>query len=327
MAHLASVLSRLEQDGIEPSPEADRPGLLRRVFLDLTGLPPTPEELDEFLADSAPDAFERWVDRLLTTEPYRTRYAERMAAANNVSNLADGANLYEKADDAKTPEEKLNYLIAGIIQDVEFRKFARAEGKIFDVENSEIKDALYSFLNMRSALVAIEEIDWAEFEKRAEKQSDKGIKAFLYLKAISALAPAKNSRVQLTEYVIKAEKNIDFIPDKTSKASARITLASLLLSVDNSETIRDIPTAIFSVNEAPDYAEDAFEIRIVIPTRQSHYADYIGANSFKDVFSKLAQNNWTDSQIQALQVKRNGLQAIAQIATAKIVLQNKATLK
>jgi mono/diheme cytochrome c family protein len=66
--------------GIDPSPEADRTTQLRRVFLDLTGLAPTPEELDAFLADSAPDAYEQWVDRLLTTEPYRTRYAERMAA-------------------------------------------------------------------------------------------------------------------------------------------------------------------------------------------------------------------------------------------------------
>jgi hypothetical protein len=49
------------------------------VFLDLTGLPPTPEELDAFLADARPDAYERWVDRLLTEEPYVSRYAERMA--------------------------------------------------------------------------------------------------------------------------------------------------------------------------------------------------------------------------------------------------------
>src|SRR5262245_50171373 len=73
------VLARLEAQGIAPSPEADRPTLLRRLFLDLTGLPPTPEELDEFQADQRPDAYEHWVDRLLTTEPYRTRYAERLA--------------------------------------------------------------------------------------------------------------------------------------------------------------------------------------------------------------------------------------------------------
>lgn len=74
------ILARLDREGLAPSPEADRATLLRRVFLDLTGLPPTLEELDAFLADERPDAYERWVDRLLTEEPYVTRYAERMAS-------------------------------------------------------------------------------------------------------------------------------------------------------------------------------------------------------------------------------------------------------
>ncbi len=73
------ILERLQAAGLEPSGEADRATLLRRVFLDLTGLPPTLEELDAFLSDTRPDAYERWVDLLLTEEPYRTRYAERMA--------------------------------------------------------------------------------------------------------------------------------------------------------------------------------------------------------------------------------------------------------
>ncbi|HPP28991.1 MAG TPA: PSD1 and planctomycete cytochrome C domain-containing protein [Phycisphaerae bacterium] len=73
------ILQRLEQEGITPSLPADRETLIRRVFLDLTGLPPTPEEIDAFLADERPDAYERWLDRLMTEEPYRTRYAERMA--------------------------------------------------------------------------------------------------------------------------------------------------------------------------------------------------------------------------------------------------------
>ena len=69
------VLARLEQQGLAPSPEADRATLLRRVSLDLTGLPPTPEELAAFLADPAPDAYERIVDRLLAS----TAHGERMA--------------------------------------------------------------------------------------------------------------------------------------------------------------------------------------------------------------------------------------------------------
>ncbi|MCC6408635.1 MAG: PSD1 domain-containing protein [Planctomycetes bacterium] len=76
----AFVVANLEKHGLAPSAAAPRDVLLRRLFLDLTGLPPTPEELDAFLADSRPDAYERWVDKLLTEQPYVSRYAERMAA-------------------------------------------------------------------------------------------------------------------------------------------------------------------------------------------------------------------------------------------------------
>lgn len=69
------VLSQLEQDGLLPSPEADCETLLRRVTLDLIGLPPTPAEIDAFLADSRPDAFERVVDRLLASSQFGVRWA------------------------------------------------------------------------------------------------------------------------------------------------------------------------------------------------------------------------------------------------------------
>lgn len=69
------VLQKLEAAGLSPSPEADRSTWLRRVTLDLTGLPPTPAERNAFLADQSPTAFEKVVDRLLESP----RYAERMA--------------------------------------------------------------------------------------------------------------------------------------------------------------------------------------------------------------------------------------------------------
>ena len=69
------ILSRLEQEGLEPSPEADKAALLRRVSLDLTGLSPTPEEQQTYLADSSPDAYEKQVDRLLASPHYGERWA------------------------------------------------------------------------------------------------------------------------------------------------------------------------------------------------------------------------------------------------------------
>ena len=69
------VLRKLEQEGLRPSPEADRRTLIRRLALDLTGLPPTPADVEAFVKDAAPDAYEKVVDRLLASP----HYAERMA--------------------------------------------------------------------------------------------------------------------------------------------------------------------------------------------------------------------------------------------------------
>jgi Protein of unknown function (DUF1549)/Planctomycete cytochrome C len=69
------ILARLEKEGLEPAPEADKAALLRRVSLDLTGLPPTPEEEAAFLADSSPGAYEKQVDRLLASPRYGERWA------------------------------------------------------------------------------------------------------------------------------------------------------------------------------------------------------------------------------------------------------------
>jgi mono/diheme cytochrome c family protein len=71
----AFIFSRLEKDGLKPSPAADRATLIRRATYDLTGLPPSPAEVDVFLADSAPDAYERLIDRLLASP----RFGEKMA--------------------------------------------------------------------------------------------------------------------------------------------------------------------------------------------------------------------------------------------------------
>jgi hypothetical protein len=69
------ILARLEREGLKPSAEAYKTRLIRRVTLDLTGLPPTPAEVDAFLADRSPEAYEKVVDRLLESP----RYGEHMA--------------------------------------------------------------------------------------------------------------------------------------------------------------------------------------------------------------------------------------------------------
>jgi hypothetical protein len=71
----AFVLARLESEKLAHSPPAAKATLLRRVFLDLTGLPPSTSDIDAFLSDQSPDAYERWVDRLLASPSYGERMA------------------------------------------------------------------------------------------------------------------------------------------------------------------------------------------------------------------------------------------------------------
>jgi hypothetical protein len=70
------LVAKQQQHGVEPAPEADRVTLARRLYFDLTGLTPTPAEIDEFLKDERPDAYEQLVDKLLAS----TAYGERMAS-------------------------------------------------------------------------------------------------------------------------------------------------------------------------------------------------------------------------------------------------------
>lgn len=86
------TLAKMESAGLSPSPEADRYTLVRRVYLDLIGLPPTPEQADAFVQDSSPDAYERLVDSLLDSPHYGERWARRWL---DLARYAD-TNGYEK---------------------------------------------------------------------------------------------------------------------------------------------------------------------------------------------------------------------------------------
>ena len=88
----AFILARLEAAGLTPSEQADRPTLIRRLSLDLVGLPPTPEEVEAFVQDRSADAYEKLVDRLLASPHYGERWARRWM---DLARYAD-TNGYEK---------------------------------------------------------------------------------------------------------------------------------------------------------------------------------------------------------------------------------------
>ncbi|MCB9885159.1 MAG: PSD1 domain-containing protein [Planctomycetes bacterium] len=108
--------------GLTANPPADRATLARRLFLVLTGLPPTPEELLAFLDDARPDAYERLVDRLLDEEPYRTRHAEHLATPwLDAARYADTSGIHMDAGRQIWPWR--DWLITALRDDMPFDQF------------------------------------------------------------------------------------------------------------------------------------------------------------------------------------------------------------
>ncbi len=114
----AFVLGHLERQGMTPSPEADRAALIRRVSLDLTGLPPTIAEVDAFLADDRPDAYERLVDRLLASPHFGECWGRHWL---DKARYAD-TNGYEKDRDRSIWPYR-DWVIRAINADMPFDRF------------------------------------------------------------------------------------------------------------------------------------------------------------------------------------------------------------
>jgi hypothetical protein len=114
----AFILHRLEEKGLKPSPEADKAMLLRRLSLDLVGLPPTPEEVKAFLSDANPESYERQVDRLLASP----HFGERMAVPwLDVVRFADTVGYHGDQDVNIFPYR--DYLIDSFNQNKPFDQF------------------------------------------------------------------------------------------------------------------------------------------------------------------------------------------------------------
>jgi len=112
------ILSKLEAQGLQPAPEADRATLVRRVSLDLIGLPPTPEEADAFIHDPDPRAYEKLVDHLLNSPHYGERWARKWL---DLARYAD-TNGYEK-DRQRSIWAYRDWVIEALNNDLPFDQF------------------------------------------------------------------------------------------------------------------------------------------------------------------------------------------------------------
>ena len=112
------VLARLEEKGIKPSPKADRETLIRRVHLDLTGIPPTPEEVADFVANDSPEAYSQLVEKLLASPHYGERWGRRWL---DVARYAD-SNGYTR-DFAREIWRYRDWVISAVNRDLPYNQF------------------------------------------------------------------------------------------------------------------------------------------------------------------------------------------------------------
>ncbi|HEX4796341.1 MAG TPA: PSD1 and planctomycete cytochrome C domain-containing protein [Humisphaera sp.] len=112
------VLANLESQSLQPSPPADRYTLIRRLYLDLIGLPPTPRQADDFANDASPDAYEKLVDQLLASPRYGERWARRWL---DLARYAD-TNGFEK-DRPRTIWPWRDWVINALNADMPFDQF------------------------------------------------------------------------------------------------------------------------------------------------------------------------------------------------------------
>ena len=117
------ILSRLEAEGLRPSPEADRLTWLRRVSFDLVGLPPSTAEVDAFLEDQGPDAYERVVERLLASPRYGERWAQHWL---DVVRYAD-THGFEVNTERPNAWPYRDYVIESFNNDTPYDRFVREQ--------------------------------------------------------------------------------------------------------------------------------------------------------------------------------------------------------
>jgi hypothetical protein len=117
------ILAKLEEAELKPAPPADRRTLIRRATFDLTGLPPTPEEVEAFLNDNQPDAFARLVDRLLDSPAYGERWGRHWL---DVARYADSNGLDENVAHGNAWRYR-DYVVAAFNNDKPFNDFVREQ--------------------------------------------------------------------------------------------------------------------------------------------------------------------------------------------------------
>ncbi len=230
------ILATLEAAGITPTPRADRRTLIRRVTFDLIGLPPTPQEIDAFLADESPGAFVRVVDRLLASQRYGERWGRHWL---DVARFADSNGFDENIAHANAWRYR-DYVVESFNRDKPFDRFVTEQlaGDLlpFDSETQQHEQLIATgFLSIGPKVLA--ETDQAKMRMDIiDEQIDTTGRAFMALTLGCArchdhkfdpidtadyygLAGIFKSTLTMTKYTKVAEWHEHLLPSAEAKAT------------------------------------------------------------------------------------------------------------
>ncbi len=158
----AFVLQKLESKGLSFSPETDRTALMRRAFIDLTGLPPTPEEIQTYLQDDSPNAYEKLIDRLLSSPRYGERWGRFWL---DLAGYADSEGKREQDLPRPNAWRYRDYVIRAFNDNKPYNRFLLeqiAGDELADYENAkEITPAIYDNLVATGFLRMAPDATWA----------------------------------------------------------------------------------------------------------------------------------------------------------------------
>lgn len=173
----AFLLDELRRAGLTPAPEADKRTLIRRVTFDLTGLPPTPEEVDAFVSDQRPEAWSELIDRLLQSPQYGVRWGRHWL---DVARYADSNGLDENVAFGNAWRYR-DYVVDAFNNDKPFDQFVREQiaGDLLPDANQETKTAT-GFLNLGAKVLAEPDMDKLLMDT-IDEQLDTTGKAFMGL--------------------------------------------------------------------------------------------------------------------------------------------------
>jgi hypothetical protein len=148
----AFILARLEAKGLTLSPDADRVVLIRRAFFDLIGLPPSPQEVDEFVADTRPGAYERLIDRLLASPHYGERWGRHWLDAAGYADSIGGDNDPGQVFPREGIYRYRDYVVRALNEDKPFDRFLTEQ--LAGDEMADFRSAPALTAKMREQLIA-----------------------------------------------------------------------------------------------------------------------------------------------------------------------------